>query len=312
MVNKESLISIIIPNYNTAHYLEQAVDSVKRSNYQHWEIIIIDDESKDNSKEVIEYLATQDSRIKFVFQKNKGLAGARNTGIKASKGDYLVFLDSDDLVLEQKLFLQANFLDNNPNIDIVYSYSDCFREDDVNSRFNLGFPIYEGNILANLINGNFIHVNCVMVRSVKVKQVGMFNENYRELEDWDLWLRMSLSGSKFGVIKQVLSIVRVRKGSMTNNQKRMNQTMVNVLLNLEESFKALNIKEIYLEYNLSVLRFMIIAADRRFYKKWIKNLNSLQPKYIFAMFKLVIKKLLWSEKKVSDSVKQLEKIWNEQ
>jgi glycosyltransferase involved in cell wall biosynthesis len=221
-------VSVIIPNYNTAHYIEAAIESVLASQGADFEVIVVDDGSSDRSREVLAGYEA-DPRIRCIFQQNKGLAGARNTGIKAATGDYLVFLDSDDLVLPEKLALQAGYLDAHPEYEAVYSRSVCFVEDDPEELVPVNFPVYVGDIQDNLLYGNFIHVNSVMVRRMTVLDAGLFAEEFRELEDWDLWLRLSLRGGLFGFQDQVLSKVRLRKGSMTTQQERMNRTMLRVL-----------------------------------------------------------------------------------
>ena len=221
-------ISIIIPNYNTAHYLPDAIDSVLASDYPNYEIIVVDDGSKDNSKEVILGYA-EEKHISYVFQANKGLAGARNTGIEKATGDLLVFLDSDDTIKPDKLSKQAAYLNSHPDCDIVFSKSLYFIENDLSNTRPAELPIWEGLVFEKLLNGNIFLVNAIMARKKAVVEAGAFDSHFRELEDWDLWLRMTLNGSKVGYIPEVLSMVRLRKGSMTNNQTKMYRTMVKVM-----------------------------------------------------------------------------------
>ncbi len=222
------MISIIVPSYNSSHLISTTLDSVLESTYHDYEVLIIDDGSTDNTIEVIEpYL--NDQRFQYIYQENQGLSGARNTGIKIAKGDYLVFLDSDDVILPEKLQQQTNYLKQHPVVDLVYSNSQWFVEDDLNNTLPVKFPVYEGDVLPYLLFGNFIHVNSVMVRASIVKQLGGFDVNFRELEDWDLWMRLAIQKSRFAHTPGILSKVRIRKGSMTSNQLRMNQAMVRVL-----------------------------------------------------------------------------------
>lgn len=221
-------ISIIIPSYNSARLLPQAVESALRSSFPDFEIIIVDDGSTDRTDELVGK-NWQREEIRYIRQNNKGLAGARNTGIRTAQGEYLVFLDADDIILPDKLAVQKKYMDEHPGTDVVYSGSQWFVEDDVDDTRPVEFPVYEGNVLEHLLFGNFIHVNSVMVRRQKALDAGLFDESLRELEDWDLWLRMALGGATFGFTPGILSKVRIRKGSMTSNQQRMNATMVKVL-----------------------------------------------------------------------------------
>lgn len=222
------MITVIIPSYNSAHMVSYTLHSVLASTTTDYEIIVVNDGSSDDTTEVITPFL-HDKRIRYIEQENKGLSGARNTGITHAKGKYLVFLDSDDIILPKKLQVQSHYLDQHPDIDIVFSDSQWFVEDDFNDTRPVAFPVYTGNVLSQLLFGNFMHVNSVMVRTEKVREIGCFDENFKELEDWDLWLRLSINGSLFGYTQGILSKVRIRKGSMTSNQMKMNKAMVRVL-----------------------------------------------------------------------------------
>lgn len=305
-------ISVIIPTYNTANLVGQAIESVNNSTYKNFEIIVVDDGSTDNTKEVIEQLKIKFDFI-YIYQQNKGLAGARNTGIENARGDFLVFLDSDDLVLPQKFQMQIEYFSNNKNADAVYSLSDCFVEDDVNDRFNIGLPVFEGNVLTNLLFGNFMHVNSLMVKTSTVREVGMFNVNYKELEDWDLWLRMSLKGAYFYCIKEVLSLVRVRKGSMTNNQDKMNKAMDKVLSNLENEFFSVFKNDNFLKINFykALLGFKVLANSNNFYSTFFRSLKNCGFSNIFPFLKIFIKKLFfYFYVPQNNTTNKLEQVWN--
>jgi len=223
-----SSVSIVLPVYNGAKTIVDAVNSVLDSNFTDYEIIIVDDGSTDETREVLkQYLSHP--KISYIFQQNRGLSSARNTGINNSKGNYLVFLDDDDVIGVEKLASQSTFLNLHPKIGVVYSESMWFKENDLSDTRQVVFPKYSGNILPELLNGNFIHVNSVMVRTEIIKDVGGFDDDLKELEDWDLWLRLSLHNNIFSFQKGVHSMVRIRKGSMTFDQKKMNQTSVKVL-----------------------------------------------------------------------------------
>jgi teichuronic acid biosynthesis glycosyltransferase TuaG len=116
-----SLVSIITPSYNSSKFIKDCVNSVFSQTYKNWEMIIVDDCSEDNSKEIISELSTKDKRIKPIFlEKNVGAAEARNTAIRQSKGKYVAFLDSDDLWNPKKLEIQLSFMNKN---EIVFSYT---------------------------------------------------------------------------------------------------------------------------------------------------------------------------------------------
>ncbi len=305
-----SLVSIIVPSYNSAHLISTTLDSINQSTYQDYEVLIIDDGSTDHTKTVVEPYLT-DQRFKYIYQENKGLAGARNTGIELALGNYLVFLDSDDIILPVKLSQQSNFLDEHSEVDIVYSDSQWFVEDDLNDTRAVEFPVHKGDVLPYLLYGNFIHVNSVMVRTDKVKETGGFDVNFRELEDWDLWLRLSIRGSHFGYTPGSLSKVRIRKGSMTSDQMRMNKAMVRVLdKNIPKLIKVKYSKGIINKAYHALFIYRLKAKLAKGYlwdlfKIYIQQGLGFTPIFI----KMKIKYFLSPFIKDNKTTKELEAIW---
>lgn len=309
-----SSVSIIIPNYNTAHYLIEAIDSVYKSTFQDFEVIVVDDGSKDNSDAVVAtYLQLEN--FKYIKQANKGLAGARNTGIREAKGEYLVFLDSDDIILPKKFSLQTAFLNANPAYDAVYSSSIFFKDGEPGTKITTSFPNYSGHILKQLLYGNFIHVNTIMLRKEAVLKAGLFDESLRELEDWDLWLRLSITGSKFYHQDIVLSEVRLRKGSMTSNQIKMNATMVRVLeKNIPPLKKAYPENKVVLTHaNVAILQYKLLANQKSKYNQnLIQSVSELGITFLPTALKLFIKRYVSSMYKFENkTTSELEKVWNE-
>nr|WP_305908378.1 glycosyltransferase family A protein [Methylomarinum sp. Ch1-1]MDP4521204.1 glycosyltransferase family A protein [Methylomarinum sp. Ch1-1] len=114
MPHSQSLISIIIPAYNAETYIKKALDSVLTQSYRHFEVLVINDGSTDNTETIAR--SYDDTRIRLISQPNGGLSNARNTGIRSAKGDYLAFLDADDYWMPEKLALQLELLNHHPEI----------------------------------------------------------------------------------------------------------------------------------------------------------------------------------------------------
>jgi glycosyltransferase involved in cell wall biosynthesis len=302
------MISIIIPTFNTANYLPSAIDSVLLNIAAvEYEVLVVDDGSTDNTREIIQSYIVKQS-IRYISQENRGLAAARNTGIRAARGEYIVFLDSDDIILPEKLSIQSTYLDQHPEIDLVYSQSEWFIENDFSNTMSVNFPIYEGNVADKLFFGNFVHVNSVMVRKEKILALGLFDETLRELEDWDLWLRMVLSGSRFGFTPGVLSKVRLRRGSMTSNQQRMNSTMVRVLkktINNLDKNHPLQIRA-----HCALVIYQLKAGET---KGYLKALYKLQLMFGWQFMPIVLKQsvkyMLRRIIKQNQTTSEIEKIW---
>ncbi|HYD20693.1 MAG TPA: glycosyltransferase family 2 protein, partial [Flavipsychrobacter sp.] len=113
-------VSVIVPCYNYAKYLPFALDSVLAQDMANWECVVVDDGSGDETGRVAREYVHKDARFKYVYQQNRGLSAARNTGVENSLGEYLQFLDADDLIDSAKLSKQAAYLDANGGVDVVY------------------------------------------------------------------------------------------------------------------------------------------------------------------------------------------------
>src|ERR1700677_968317 len=130
------LVSIIIPCYNSSQYLPEALNSVLSQTYQNFECLIIDDGSTDETKAIIQNYTQKDSRFYYYFQENTGAATARNNGISYSTGEFIQFLDADDLLPPEKLKIQVEYLLQNESVDIVYGEYVLFTKlEDINSNY---------------------------------------------------------------------------------------------------------------------------------------------------------------------------------
>ena len=223
-------VSVIIPAYNQGHYLGEAVQSVLNQSYQDFELIIIDDGSTDNTRQVAKSFS--DARIRYIYQENSGLSAARNTGIRHATGSLITFLDSDDLFLAEKLTLLVAALENKPD-DVAEATSIGFVAAqailiDANShRLDkiLGPP--DDNL--QLLFGNPLHVGSVLVRRCWLDKVGPFDESLRACEDWDMWLRLAKAGCRMGWVARPVSLYRIHGQQMTRQAKRMRKAMLTVL-----------------------------------------------------------------------------------
>jgi len=221
-------VSVIIPTYNHAKYVGRAIDSVLAQTYKNYEIIVIDDGSTDNTKEVLkEFIA----KIEYVYQENRGLSAARNTGIKRSRGEYLVFLDADDYLPSEKLAVQVELLDKHPEIGWVYS--DGYYVDEKGNILERASERFkkpkspEGDIFFDLLSGNFIPVNTVMVRR-KCMDVGFFDESLTSYEDCDFWLRVS-ADYKVKYIDKPMAFINDRKESMSKDTVKTKSNKIRVI-----------------------------------------------------------------------------------
>jgi glycosyltransferase involved in cell wall biosynthesis len=209
-----SQVSVIIPSYNQVRFVASTVESVLAQTYPNVEIIVVDDGSTDNTREV---LAAFSENIRYIYQENRGLAGARNTGFLASHGDYLLFLDSDDLIHPDKLGLHVALLEAEPDFSLVYSAWQQINEDGTQVLGEVR-PNKQGHLLKELLGRSFFFfASAAVVRRECLEQVGLFDESLRWGEDADMWLRLARAGYAFGYLDQPLLQYRIHANSMTAN-----------------------------------------------------------------------------------------------
>ena len=214
------LISIVLPTYNRAYILPEAVRSVLEQTYSTWELIIVDDGSTDDTREVIERFA--DLRIRYIkHETNKGLAASRNTGITNARGAYIANLDSDDTWLPQKLEKEIFVFNNkNPQPDIVYS---AYERTLANGR-TVQLPPEtvspkEGDLQKVFLASNIISMQMALIKRGVFETYGMFDETIESMQDWELWLRLA-PHCKFTYVPEILTRGTVLADSITKNQNK--------------------------------------------------------------------------------------------
>ncbi len=181
-----SKISIIIPTFNRRDYITIALDSVLKQTYKDYEIIIIDDGSNDDTKEV---LKSYQGNIRYFYQDNSGIPTTRNKGIREARGDYIAFLDSDDYWLPEKLERQIECFSKNPHYGMVATRCSSISPDGRLREKNR--PGKSGLVLIDLFKANFIRTSSAMIKKECFDTVGMFDESLPECEEYDLWLRIA-------------------------------------------------------------------------------------------------------------------------
>jgi glycosyltransferase involved in cell wall biosynthesis len=207
------LVSVVIPNYNYARYLPEAIDSVLAQTYPAVEIIVVDDGSKDDSEAVLQ---RYEGRIRAVRQANQGVSAARNNGIRASRGEAIAFLDSDDAWDPRKLELQMQKLDD-PAVGLVH----CGIEyvDSAGRSLSVDLQGAEGNILRRHALFRVATVrsgSTALVRRSCFDRVGLFDEGLSTSADWDMWRRLG-GISEVRMVPLPLLRYRLHDGAMHRN-----------------------------------------------------------------------------------------------
>lgn len=212
----KNLVSIVTPSYNSSKYIKQTIQSVLSQTYENWELIVVDDCSTDNSVEIIKEFAVNNSKIRLLeFQINKGAAEARNAAITMAKGEFIAFLDSDDIWKPFKLEQQINFMGN--ELDFTFTAYELI--DEFGSKLNQQVDInqvgsfdYEDMLKKKATLG----CSTVIVRSSGFSDISM--PPLRTGQDYALWLKLLKTGKKAYVLSEILGQYRILSNSISRNK----------------------------------------------------------------------------------------------
>ncbi len=240
------LVSVIMPTYNRAHTIQRAIKSILNQTYKDFEIIIVDDASTDSTPEVIRNI--NDKRIRYLrHEKNKGAPAARNTGIRAACGEFIAFQDSDDEWLTEKLEKQIKiFQSASPEVGIVYS--GFWRIVEGTKTY---FPLRrlkrkEGNLLEQLLAGNFINTPCMLVRKSCFKKAGLFDEAFPCGQDWELSIRLARD-FYFSFVDEPL-VLGYRGPDGIGAKGLSHQALRLILEKYEDEYRKYNVRLLSMQY----------------------------------------------------------------
>jgi glycosyltransferase involved in cell wall biosynthesis len=233
-------VSVIIPAYRVAAYIADALDSVlaqvsERAEVIRIEIIVVNDGSPDTD-EFERVLERYRDRIVYLKQENGGVSSARNAGIRAAQGEWLAFLDGDDLWLPDYLESQLAVLRADPGIDMVFGNAILFGDTPLAGRCTTDFSPVEGEItFLKAVAGECTIAYCAVIRREIVIRAGMFDTRLRGSEDFNLWLRVLKAGGRIVYRQKPLYRYRRREGSATSDPVWMNERILESLQRAEET-----------------------------------------------------------------------------
>lgn len=273
-------VSIIVPCYNQAKYLPEALDSVLAQTYPNWECIIVNDGSPDNTEEVARLYCEKDQRFNYVSQNNKGLSSARNNGIVNSKGELILPLDADDIILPTYLGKSVEHFLRFPETKLVYCKAEKFGKE--NCYWDLPSFNYE----------QFIWNNCIfctaMYRRADYEQTGGYNENMvHGYEDWDFWLSLLKKDDVVYRIDEVLFHYRVKEESMiTELEKRHTEkSLIQICKNHPDVYSPYH--EMIVEYHHQLECIPVLKQE----------LERVRQSYAYKLGKLLLRPFSWMRNK---------------
>jgi len=272
-------VSVIIPVYNAETFLSETIESVITQTYADWEIVAVDDGSTDRSGEILrKYEQRLPQKFHVIVQQNSGTSAARNTAIKASKGEYIAFLDHDDLWLPEKLEKQVELLDSNKKRGMVYSDNYVIDSNgNLKKKSLLPYRTFRGCVFNELFHRNFIALLTVVIRKEVLNKVGMFNPKYKIAEEYDLFLRIA-EHYLIDFVEQPLAKYRVHDESVSKNIELSVDEDLQIMgywLNKKPKLKRelrgkIQLKKARLCYNVTAYYF-----SKHEYKKAIKGIYKL-------------------------------------
>jgi glycosyltransferase involved in cell wall biosynthesis len=233
-VRSSPLVSVVMPAYNCAAYIAAAIESVLGQSYRPLEIIVADDGSIDRTHEVV---ATYPEVI-YLRQANGGPSRARNAGIRRARGEYVAFLDADDLWPPDKLAEQVMFLQTHPEVALLFGNARRFADDGwteppLFERYGFtssyfGHDHLVTKAVVKLLEANFIPTGTVMARTHALFDAGLFDERFNRAEDWDLWLRLAIR-YPIAYSRKLWKLKRVRQDALSNDTEAMTEAALAVV-----------------------------------------------------------------------------------
>lgn len=224
---QEPLVSVVIAAFNAERDLRETIVSVTKQTYSNWELIVVDHGSTDATADIIREFAEQDPRIRSTWIAQSGRPSvARNYGAKMARGDWIAFLDADDLWLPRKMAEQIDAALTNPSIGLVYSVAERFGTTSILTRdYGIApLPFLAAHTHAALKKRNTIPFSTAMCRAEAFNSISGFDEDplLKAVEDWDLWLRVSAQYDiKF--VPHIHVLYRVHSGGLSRNLDEMNK-----------------------------------------------------------------------------------------
>jgi glycosyltransferase involved in cell wall biosynthesis len=285
-------ISIVIPAYKVAAYIVATLGSVFAQTFTDFEVIVINDGSPD-TEELELVLRPFIKRIRYLKQENRGASAARNTGVRAARGELIAFLDADDLWLPQYLEAQLSFM-RAQGCDLVCADANIFGDSGIAGRTYMdslmGTAPNEGAVtFLELVNADrSLITSGVVVRRNLVLEVGLFDESLRNAQDLDLWLRLARHGARLAYQRRVLLSYRSRSDSLSGDTINSHQRELRVFDKIEQSYEftpaeraavvtVIKNRRALLKYELGKL--YLAPGDFAHARESFANSNSLKPNW---------------------------------
>ena len=271
-------ISVIIPAYNAEYTIQETVTSVLKQTFSDFEIIVIDDGSSDRTSDIVREIA--DPRLKCFSVENRGVAMARNLGVSHATGEFIAFLDADDLWTSDKLELQFEALQKHPEAGVAYSWTYFSYETEQRSYADTS-NCYEGDVYAELLIRNFLHNGSnPLIRKQAIDTIGLFEIITVPCEDWDFYIRLS-SIYPFALIPKPQVIYRQSSSSASSQVDRLEKSTLTVI---NRAFIAAPPKYKHLKSQSLAWGYKYLARQHLKYQRDLNSLKLATGKILQAVY----------------------------
>ncbi|MBA5874284.1 MAG: glycosyltransferase [Nitrospira sp. CR1.2] len=215
-------VSVVIPTFNCERFIRRTVDSALAQTYRDFEVIVVDDGSTDGTREIMEEFGL---RVRYLVQSNQGASAARNRAIESATGEFIAYLDADDLWAPDKLARQVEYLDAHPACGMIHTEVAVVDEQDsvLHARFNQETQraVPQGACLRQLLQQSHIQTLTVVERRSAFDRAGKFDLRLPVAQDYLHWIQVVLEGYEVGYLPEPLGLYRWRAGSLMSSQRRL-------------------------------------------------------------------------------------------
>ena len=234
---KTPAVTVVIPVYNSARYISQALDSVKAQTFTDYEVIVVNDGS-DDREELERIINAHPLPVIYISQENKGVSAARNAAIRRARGEFYAQLDADDQWTPDYLAVQLGILRDNPDVTLVYPNATIIGDGATAELEFMKVSPSEGEVnFESLVLQQCVVMTCVTARLSAIREAGMFDESIRSCEDFDLWLRIVKRGGRIIYHRRPLVLYRRHDGSLSSDRVWMTRNLLAVFEKCAARFK---------------------------------------------------------------------------
>ena len=250
-------VTVVIPAYNSAQYIGEALDSVQAQTFTDYEIIVVNDGS-DDREDLERILKSHSLSVVYISQENKGVSAARNAAIRVARGKFYAQLDADDQWTPDYLEVQLKFLKDNSDVDLVYPNATIIGDGATAGLEFMKISPSEGEVnFESLVRQKCVVMTCVTARMSMIREAGMFDESIRSCEDFDLWLRIVKIGGRIAYHQQPLVLYRRHEGSLSSDRVWMTRNLVAVFEKCAATYQLTRAEKELLDEQIHEQRAML-------------------------------------------------------